>query len=173
MKLYDLIGAGPGYGDGPYSWSSALNKTEQQISGREGSRTAAGETITGTINNGFLGIGRSEYSVVGINVNGIANMRTAIRNYVSEIETHIGNIEAAANANNAYRSEDVQNAVSIYIEKVKSYCINLVSQLLAFSDQLEEVKAAYMAKMSNISSNINGRTTSFSEGTKYTENMQG
>lgn len=172
MKLYDLVGAGPGFGDRTgYSWSSALDKTESQISQRENSRTPANDA-TSIVNKAVSSLTGEKYSVVGINVNQIDNMREAIRQYVSEIKNHLDGIEPLANADNAYKSEEVQRAVRDYISKVKQYCLNLTSQLLAFSDQLVEVKYAYLSKMSNIASDFNQKSTSFSEGTAYTESAQ-
>lgn len=163
MKLYDLP-----------NWSSfdAVNPATNQISQREGSRSAAGTIYTGVVDNGFFGAGKKEYSVVGLNVAAIDGMREAIRNYVNEIKNHLDGIDPLANSSNAFRSDEVEQAIRVYISKVKDYCLNLTSQLLAFSDKLADVKSAYFGSMSSIASNINQQTTSFSEGTAYTESMQ-
>ena len=114
---------------------NAKSFSDSQISDREGTREAS------NVRHGWFGNGRA-YSVVGIDANRIDGMRSAIRDYVQAIEGHLDGIEPLANANNAYKSEEVQRAVQEYVQKVKDYCKNLTSQLLAFSDKLGDVKSS-------------------------------
>lgn len=130
------------------------------ISGREESRSAISNDL------------RSQYSVVGINVEGIPAMREAIRVYVKAVEDHLNGIEPLADAQNAYKSSDVQQSVKEYIEKEKVYCINLTSQLLAFSDKLADVSKAWVESAQGMASKVNTANTTFSEGNKYQESMQ-
>lgn len=162
MKLYDASGWGT-------SSFGAMDYTTNQISQREGSRVAVGGRVSGVVSDGFMGFGRQEYSVVGMNATKIPAVRESIRSYVNAITTHLDKIEPLANANNAFRSEEVQKAISDYIVKVKEYCINLTSQLLAFSDKLADVQEAYNQNMSRLSGNINQQTTSFNGGQRYQE----
>ena len=126
--------------------------------------------------SGFLattiGLKIKEYDVVGLNVGQVENMRDAIRDYVTAIQTHLNGINALADANNAFKHTDVQGAMEKYIDTVKSYCMNLVSQLLAFSDKLGDVKNTYEANMQSLSNTINTKNTAFDAGTQYQETIQ-
>lgn len=163
MKLYDF---------NDISRFNALERTTNHIAQREGSRSAAGQVYNGVVSNGFLGIGKQEYSVVGMNVAQIDNMRGAIVEYVDKIKKHLGDIASGASADGAFKSEVVQASVTQYIEKVQTYCINLTSQLVAFSDKLADVKAAYLGRMDNLSDSINHNASSFSAGTEYAETIE-
>lgn len=143
---------------------NAKSFSDSQISDREGTREAS------NVGGGWFGNGRA-YSVVGIDANRIDGMRSAIRDYVQAIEGHLDGIEPLANANNAYKSEEVQRAVQEYVQKVKDYCKNLTSQLLAFSDKLGDVKSSWERATSEMSSTIGGASGSFDAGTKYTESQ--
>ena len=157
MKLYDTTG-----------WTAstfdANSYTTNQTSQREGSRT--GLNVDGA-KRGLFG-----ESVVGINVGKVDTMREAIRNYVDAIRQHLDGIEPLADANNAFRSEEVQKSVQNYINTVKTYCMNFTSQLLAFSDKLGDVKKAYQQNMQSLSSSINSTTSAFDAGTQYKETIQ-
>ncbi len=147
---------------------NAGSYTTNQIAAREGLRSGA----TGSYNGGVTwlgGIGAQEYSIVGMDITKVGATRAAISDYVAKIENHLNSIDALADASNAYRSEEVQAAVKSYIEKVKEYCINLCSQLRAFSDKLQDASAAWESGTANIASTVQSNTGSFDAGTRYTE----
>ena len=145
---------------------NAVSYTTNQIAAREGLRSGA----TGSYNaGGWFGIGAQEYSIVGMDITKVGATRAAISDYVAKIENHLNSIDALADASNAYRSEEVQAAVKSYIEKVKEYCINLCSQLRAFSDKLQDASAAWESGTANIASTVQSNTGSFDAGTRYTE----
>lgn len=143
--------------------------TTNQIAGREGSRSGA----SGTTNGGLFGTGlfgnTGGYSIIGMDITKVDATRAAISDYVTAIENHVSGIDALANANSAYKSDDVQAAVKSYVEKVKEYCINLCSQLRAFSDKLADAKEAWESGTANISSTVQSSSGSFDAGTRYTE----
>lgn len=112
------------------------------------------------------------YNVVGINVNQIDSMREAIKTYVSEIEQYLDGIDPKVTADNAFKSEAVQDAVERYITKVKEYCINLTTQLLAFSDKLVDIQKAYKQSMTNLAGDIDAQNSAFSEGRRYQQQWQ-
>lgn len=160
MKLYD------GWNSSNWSTFDAKVATDTQISDRESGRSAATTAIGGAKTGWF-----SSYSVVGIQASEIPNMRDAIRNYVNGITTHLDNIEPLATADNAFKNEEVQTAVQTYIAAVKKYCMNLTTQLLAFSDKLQEVYEKYEENMRTMAGNIGDSTSSLNTGTTYTEKM--
>ena len=154
---------------------NAENYTTNQIAGREGLRS--GSVVSGVdrfgnnLARGFSNITglNLSYSIVGMDMTKVGAAREAISNYVAGIESHLNNIDALADANKAYKSEEVQAAVKSYIEKVKEYCINLCSQLRAFSDKLADASAAWERATSNMASTVQSNTGSFDAGTRYTE----
>lgn len=185
MKLYDTNYYGgnpkgdPATGGANWSTFDAKSYTDTQIGNRDAQRTGAGTVVggagKGNYSGGFLGTSwgakESTYSVVGINVNEVDNMREAIRVYVQAIKDHLNGIEPLATADNAFKSEEVQKAVQDYITKVKEYCMNLVSQLLAFSDKLADVKNAWQANMDALAGNTSSSASSLDQGTAYQETL--
>lgn len=116
----------------------------------------------------------SGYDIVGINGNQVEPMRQSIRDYVSEVQGLIDTTlsTSADQARNAFRGEEAIAAVNAYIDKIKDYCKNITSTLLAFSDKLADVGNAWKAAQENIAGNVNSSTGTFSEGTAYTESVQ-
>lgn len=158
----------------------AASYANEQMAAR-GTRNGAGAIVDGTVQKGnsFLSAvtGSSkfehlEYSVVGINVSHIPVMRDKIGTYVKDIQDYLDQIDPLAEASKAFKSETVQEAVQKYITKVKDYCVNLTSQLLAFSDKLADVRDAYEQSMGNLADDINSQNSAFSEGTRYTTQKQ-
>ena len=145
--------------------SSSLNNL---VSGRSSARSgvsdaaAAGSQLFG---GGWFSI--NNYSVVGINANGIENIRTQITNYVQRIQKYLSQIGENATTSSAFRGEEAEAAVKQYIETVKTYCSNLTSQLYAFDDKLVEVKQKWDEAQKNMGSNIDTSRTGYNEGQAY------
>jgi len=111
------------------------------------------------------------YDVVGIVGGEVENMRGAVRDYVSTIQTVVKEaITAAEEAlNSAIRGADAQREVLAYLAKVKLYIDNLVTQLLSFSDKIADVGNAWIAAQEKIGSNVKTATGNFSEGSTYSD----
>ncbi len=127
---------------------------------REGAQNGAG------FFHGFFGA--SGYSVVGISADKIPTMRDAIRDYVNSIRNHLDGIEPLADANNAFKGDDIQKAVKSYVEKVKEYCQNLTSDLLAFSDKLQDALDAWESSQRSMAQGVDSAAT-FDAGSEYRE----
>lgn len=114
------------------------------------------------------------YDIVGINGGQIENMRQTIREYVQRVQTKVDTTlnSSLEQARNAFRGEDAIAAVNSYIDKIKSYCMNMTSSLLGFSDKLADAGNAWITAQANIASNVTASTGAFSEGTAYTETVQ-
>lgn len=133
---------------------------------REGQRTGGG--------SGFFGsLFADTTSVVGINVNEVTNMRAAINTYCEGIENYLKQLNPTADASMAFKSEEVTAALESYMESVKTYCMNLVSQLRAFSDKLADVKNQWEAYAEAMAGNINSASGAFATGSRYSETIQG
>ncbi|MBE6155824.1 MAG: hypothetical protein E7164_03600 [Firmicutes bacterium] len=143
--------------------------------GAQRSASSVGTHKTG----GFLGIGAKTVSnlpassIVGMNVNEVENMREAIEDYCAAIENYLKGLNPTADATIAFKSEEVNAALRDYMEKVKEYCLNLVSQLRAFSDKLADVRNQWQTASQNIAETIGSTSGSaFASGTTYTRTIQ-
>ena len=149
-----------------------------QMEQRDAGRTAGVGTMTssggkpGVLGTSFLS--KAGYNVVGLNVSAVPSMRAAIRTYVEGIQSRITAIDALADSESAFKSDDksVENAVTEYVENVKEYCNNLISDLLAFSDKLADVSKAWTQFTQEQSATINSDTSASSTGTAYQESIQ-
>ena len=146
----------------------AKSFTTAQIEGRSGQRSGAAGSYNG---GGLFGIGAQEYSIVGMDVTQIPQVREAINTYVQGIEDHVNQIDTSVEANAAFRSEEVQKETKAYIDTVKEYCINLCSQLRAFSDKLASAQAAWEAGASGIAATVSAGNSAFSKGARYTSQL--
>lgn len=114
------------------------------------------------------------YDIVGIKATEVPKMREAINDYVNNVATYLDSAidTSKAQAKTAFRGSEAEEAVKAYLDKVKDYVNNLVSQLLAFSDKLADIGNAWIDAQQKIASNVNASKGAFSEGTKYTETVQ-
>jgi len=114
-----------------------------------------------------------ENSIVGINVTQVPAMREAIENYCGEIETYLRDLDPTADATVAFKSEEVQKALLTYMDVVKTYCLNLVSQLRAFSDKLADVYNQWQVSTGNMASSINSTSgNAFASGSTYSSSVE-
>ena len=113
--------------------------------------------------------GDGGYSVVGINVNQIPNMRTAIREYVDKITNHMDNINPILSSSSAFQSDEVKIATEKFINTVKEIVSNYLSGLLVFSDKLEDISEVYQRNVERLAKTIDDATNNTDIGTKYTE----
>ena len=104
-------------------------------------------------------------TVVGINVNHIPAMKTAVRNYVDNIRKALDELNTY-DPQVAFKGE-YATAMTEYIEAVKTACNAIVSQMLAFNDQLTKVQEAYQAKDTATASSI--KNTAQSTSSAYSE----
>ena len=114
------------------------------------------------------------YDIVGIKATEVPKMREAINDYVNNVTTYLDSAidTSKAQAKTAFRGSEAEEAVKAYLDKVKDYVNNLVSQLLAFSDKLADIGNAWIDAQQKIASSVNASKGAFSEGTKYTETVQ-
>lgn len=142
------------------------------------STAAAFDNVQGaaTTQSVFFGLGEvtvgSGISIVGMNITQASKMREAIATYCSGITTYINGFDATAEATGAFKSQQVNEALANYMGSVKTYCMNLVSQLLAFSDKLANVANQWQAAAGKMAEQINATSgDNFATGTAYTEGV--
>lgn len=107
-------------------------------------------------------------TVVGINVNQIPSMKSAITDYCNGVETALQELKNY-DPTVAFQGEETVSALKKYIEAVQEACGAIVSQLLAFNDELTKVENAYKAKDTASASAINSDASAMSNSyTRYT-----
>ena len=94
-----------------------------------------------------------KYSIVGINVNAIDDMRFAIRVYVENIDSRLNQVLQEASDMSAFKGQ-YANSIQEYIQAVCDVVRSLTSQLLIFSDKLVAIKNAYIEKDLNLTQSI-------------------
>ena len=158
------------------TWQTELQKAKQTVVTKfnDGKRVIS-DFFSGTVNkkvsevNSFF---KNGSTVVGINVNHIPQMKTAIRGYVSDIERALGELKNY-DPTVAFKGDEVVPALQAYIEAVIETCGAIVSNMLAFNDQLTEIETAYKAKDETAASTIKSSADSTrSAYTRYTEQGQ-
>lgn len=156
----------------------AQTVAQSTMDARSASRTGADiNSGYGATSGGLFGIGAragqsaqslSGYSIVGIDANKIPEMRAQIRDSVQALQAHLDGIEAETNSTNAFRSEEIKSAVEQYVLSVKEYSKALISDLLAFSDKLQDVKNAWEQSTSSFATDsVNPATSAMNDATSY------
>ena len=116
---------------------------------------------------------KGKYDVVGLNVTKVSSqMIPAIERWVGEMETKLNGIQATQKQESAFKSDEVQQAVTDFINNVRDYCINLTSDLLAFADKLKSVENAYKANMAALGQAVDTVGKGNAAGEHYTRKVQ-
>lgn len=132
---------------------NTVSNTVQDTFGTVTNRTIS--EVTGFFQNGT--------TVVGINALQIPAMKEAVRGYVSGIQSALGEL-VNYDPEVAFKGEHVADLKN-YIDTMIKVCNAIVSNMLAFNDELSEVYAAYQAKerasSSAISSDASSRSSQY------------
>ncbi len=124
---------------------SATNVMNDRLS------TRGGETNVKTSSASVLG---TEYTLVGMNVNKVKLVTDAIDQYIKYINDKLDQVNALAEADNAFKGGNLQDAVKRYIDKEKQYCEGLCSQLKAFEDKIVDAKTAWEQSVSSFAESV-------------------
>lgn len=132
---------------------NTVSNTVQDTFGNVANRAIS--DVTGFFQNGT--------TVVGINAQQIPAMKEAIRGYVNGIQSALGEL-VNYNPEVAFKGEHVAE-LRKYIDAMINVCNAIVSNMLAFNDELSKVYAAYQAKeqasASAISSDASSRSSQY------------
>ena len=158
------------------TWQTELQKVKQSaLTTFNNGKNAIVDFFSGTVNkkvsevNSFF---KNGTTVVGINVGHIPAMKAAIRQYVADIETALAELKNY-DPTVAFKGEEIVPALQGYIDAVIETCGAIVSNMLAFNDQLTEVENAYAQKDQTAASTIKSSAESTcSAYTRYTEQGQ-
>lgn len=111
-----------------------------------------------------------KYSVLGINVNAIDDMRFAIKVYVENIEEHLNSVRQEAMDTEAFKGQ-YAIAITEYVNSVCDVVRSLTNQLLAFSDKLVEIKEIYQERDISLTKSIGTSASNVQAGVNnYSEN---
>ena len=93
-------------------------------------------------------------TTVGINIDQIPIMKNAISLYVDRLNNHLNQVKRDADTSQAFKG-DYARAVRSFVDAVCNSCANIISNLLAFNDDLDKVMEAYRQKDESMASEIN------------------
>ena len=128
-----------------------------------------------SINVGRAGSSTSYgYDIIGIKAGKIENMRSEIQTYVNRVQNKLNDCLETNDKelSKAIRGSALESAVNAYINKVKLYCQNVTSDLLAFSDKLADVGNQWIAATSKMAGDIGTGTTNYAAGSTYQSSIK-
>lgn len=120
------------------------------------------ETASVNVGEGIMGNVLAGLDLtVGLNTDKVPAMKTAIDNYVGNIDTVLNRLDALS-ANDAF-GPNVGACVATFVSSIKNSCTSINSNLLAFKDDLDAVKLAYETKGTNDTTTVNTTSSNISE----------
>lgn len=145
------------------TWGTEIQKAGNAISSAFGTLKRGGGDAFSAIKRDISEVGSffksGGTSVVGINVTEIPNMKKAIIAYCEEVDKALAKL-SSYKPEVAFKGTKVVPQLQLYIEAVIEACHAVVSNLLAFNDQLDAVEKAWAAKDAKNASNIKKSTES-------------
>lgn len=121
--------------------------------------TYQGASGSTTMTNDFIGMDYTQ----------VETIRTAIREYVNSIKSAIEKLRTETNAEQAFHGE-IKTSVENYVSGVVDCADAYTSQLLEFSDKMQQAYKAFIAHESGISSQISAQASQTSNNsTSYSE----
>lgn len=131
----------------------------------------AGDWFSSLVNNVQSQVGSffKGSNVIGINANEVDNMRAAIKQYTTDLNSHLDQVKLDTDTSQAFKGEYAA-ATREYVAAIVASCQSIITYLNKFSDQLKEVKDAYQAQDTQMAAKIR-ETASATEGqfTRYEE----
>ena len=129
------------------------------------------QTVTGVTGTyaGAAGSTAMSSDFIGMDYTQVETIRTSIREYVSSIQNALERLRTETNANQAFHGEiktSVENYVSGVVDSANAY----TSQLLEFSDKMQQAYKAFIAHETDVSSQISAQGKEASDNAQnYTE----
>ena len=139
-------------------------------------RVAAGATnftqsttgVTGTY-TGASGSTAMSSDFIGMDYTQVETIRTSIREYVNTIQNALNRLRNETNASQAFHGE-IKTSVENYVSGVVDSATAYTSQLLEFSDKMQQAYKAFVTHESEVSSQINTQAKEASSSAEnYTE----
>lgn len=119
-----------------------------------GINSQADEDIDSLVSSAFDKLRSTGFDgVTGLEINKVAGMQTAIDNYVNGIQTALDPLNSA-DARAAFGNQ-MNKAIEEFVVAVKGSCQALITNMLAFKEDLGKIKAAMEAKAQNVNAAVN------------------
>lgn len=119
-----------------------------------GINSQADEDIDSLVSSAFDKLRSTGFDgVTGLEINKVAGMQSAIDNYVNGIQSALDPLNQA-DARAAFGNQ-MNKAIEEFVVSVKGSCQALITNMLAFKEDLGKIKAAMEAKAQNVNSAIN------------------
>ena len=124
--------------------------------------------VTGTY-TGAAGSTTMSTDFIGMDYTQVETIRVSIREYVNTIQNALERLRTETNASQAFHGE-IQNSVETYVSGVVDSANAYTSQLLEFSDKMQQAYKAFVAHETDVSSQIRTQGQEASNNsTNYTE----
>lgn len=106
---------------------------------------------------------------VGMDYSRVPIIRASIRDYVTSIKTELEKLNTEAETSNAFKGQ-IESAVKEYVLAINTAANAYVSQLLQYSDKMQEVYEKYVQHEQELSQQVKSQGTELSQSvTEYTE----
>ena len=124
--------------------------------------------VTGTY-TGASGSTAMSTDFIGMDYTQVETIRTSIREYVNSIQNALEKLRNETNASQAFRGE-IKNSVENYVSGVVDSASAYTSQLLEFSDKMQQAYKAFVTHESDISAQIKTQAKEATDSAQnYTE----
>ena len=125
-------------------------------------------SVTGTY-SGASGSTTMTNDFIGMDYTQVETIRASIREYVTGIQNALEKLRTDTNASQAFHGE-IKNSVEQYISGVVDSASAYTTQLLEFSDKMQQAYKAFVSHESNVSSQIASQGRQAASSTdRYTE----
>lgn len=143
-------------------------ETAKRVGAQAGDFTQTTSSITGTY-SGASGSTTMVNDFIGMDYTQVETIRTSIREYVNTIQSALDKLRTETNAEQGFKGE-IKTAIENYVSGVVDCANAYTSQLLEFSDKMQEAYKAFVAHESGISSQVSSQASQVSSSsTNYTE----
>ena len=95
--------------------------------------------------------------IVGIDIDHVPAMKTAIEKYVNELQYHLDQLQPHANTAKAFKGKYAKS-VQDFVQAVSECCNRLISELMSFSESLDRVVEAYNIHDEDVATDISNQT---------------
>lgn len=144
--------------------SKAIDKIQSATEWASG----AANTVQGWAGTIFS-VASNGSTFVGMNYQAVPTIREAIRAYVKNIQDVADGLNTDADANQAVHGE-ISEATKKYLVAIKAVTDAYVSNLLIYSDKMQEYYEAYAKSDTQLSGNVADEASGLqSQATNYTE----
>ena len=135
-----------------FSNSVKGGKVRDFLKGSQDKITGVVQKVTGYA-GGLFNAAVNGSAFIGLNYDAVPTIRESIRQYVKNIQTAAEELNTSADSTQAVKGE-IADATKTYVAAVKNCLDAYATQLLAYSDKMQEYYEAYAQSDTNLSGNV-------------------